>query len=337
MGKKVLKSAAYAIFLTVTVVLLLELCYRSYLIDFYRSNLLWLNPSELAPDDHRPVMLILGDSFSADLGSYVAQVRQHFPQYRVINSAIPGTCIRQHKLLINKRLREFHPSVLIYQTYVGNDLFEFRHPLTGKGISVQRKMYWWLSDRLLFLGYVNSRLPQMKHWFAPEVVGTGDAKAEADFSPETYSPRSKMILKAEPGLLQNSILLHSKREKDMVAYVKEVQEMIDAVPDSLAVLVLSMPDAVQVSAVYQDRFRQLGAQITAGDSLLQADYPFFLSLEKNLSSDRVRMVNPLLALQESEANAPVFYASDPHLNAAGQAVVGAVVTASLQSLLSPKP
>jgi hypothetical protein len=337
MVKKAGKWVAYAAFLTAAVLLLLELSYRMYLVDFYRNNLRWLNGNELSPGDQRPVILVVGDSFSADRNSYVAQVRKHFPHFRVINAAIPGTCIRQHNLLINKRLREFKPSVLIYQTYPGNDLFEYRHPLTGKGISLQRKVYWWLSDRLLFTGYVNSQLPQMKKWFAPEVVSAADAKAEAAFSPETYSPRTKMMLRAEPGLLQHSILLQGRRKSDMQTYVQKVQGLIARVPDSVAVFVLCIPDAVQVSAGYQEQFRQLGADLTAGDSLLQAGYPFFLSLEKNLSSGRVQMLNPLPPLQAAAANGPVYYASDPHLNAAGQAVVGEEVVAALRSVLSPPP
>ena len=98
--KKILRWFLYGTYLTGSVVLLLELSYRFYLIDFYRGELKALNPPELLEPKKDPSnILILGDSFTADPKSYVSHLRRALPAQSVINSGVSGTCIRQAALM----------------------------------------------------------------------------------------------------------------------------------------------------------------------------------------------------------------------------------------------
>ena len=317
--RKLLKSLVYLMFLAVSTLLLMELSYRWYIVDFYGGNLRLQNEEELV--SNQPSILVIGDSFSADQKSYVSRLREEMSSHRVVNASVPGTCVKQHTQFAKRRFRQFQPELFIYQVYVGNDLLEFRHPTTGPGLSWQRKLYWWMADRFLVLGYINAKLPHIRQYFFPAQQVDYDAKVAEVFSPEHYSARSKLLLKAEPELLENSVLLQRSRKDDMKEMVIEIEEMIDNLAPEVPVLVLVMPHCVQMGAPYIERMKLLGAEIDNASEIQQEAYPFYNYLESRLVDERTTVLNALTWLSEKNGDS-CFFANDPHLNPRGQQIVG---------------
>ena len=327
--KKIRTSLLYVFFLGVATLFLLELSYRFYIIDFYRGNLTGLNPIELLEKTDQSTILIIGDSFTADPDSYVAHLRKKLSNHRVINAAIPGTCVKQHSLFFKKRIQEFKPDILIYQIYVGNDLLEFRHPLKSPNISWARKIYWWLSDRIIVLTYINAKLPVLRQAIYHDLPIKTDPKALETFSMEGYSARSKLQFRAEPNLLEHTISLQGERKQDMFKFTKTVNQILQQAPSDCEVYVLVMPHCIQINERYISRLQSIGATISRHSDNLIIEYPFIKYLKQHLDST-IHLINPLEHLKKQELVAPVYYGNDPHLNSYGQKVVGDVIMDSWQ-------
>lgn len=313
----------YLLFLGISVLLLLEVCYRFYVVDFYKGSLIGLNSKEdLMPVQDRPTVLVFGDSFSADTGSYVKYLREAMPDHRIINSAVAGTTIRQHSLMAKRRIKQFAPEVLIYQVYVGNDLLEYRHPTSGERISVMRKFYWWLSDRLLVVGYINAKLPQLKAAFVADPhLGSG-AKLASDFAVGKYNRRTQLQFQIEPELLEHTVLLKGERGIDFRAYSEELAALLDLAPADCKIVIVVMPHCAQLGAPYLERMEALGAVFADPSAFLEADYPFFHDLKTTLDKEDRHFFNVLDYLREEETAPRFYYENDPHLNPQGQQRVG---------------
>jgi len=330
-ARKGVRLFAYLLFLLISVFLLLEVCYRFYLVDFYGSNLQGLNPPTiLAAPKEQATILAMGDSFTADLQSYIRDLRDSLPQYRVINSAVPGTCVKQSHLMIQHRIQTFQPDILIYQIYVGNDLLEYRHRTKGAPVSNVRKGYWWLSDRLWSLAYINSRLPYIRQAIAKDLPQHYDPKDLQDYSPEKYSKRSRLHFLAEPQLLENTVLLKGGREKDFINYLKELNEMLEVVPETCQVLLLLIPHCAQLNETYQSRMQAIGARFEEGPAIFAEDFPFYTALTKGVKRPNVQYLNALPILKAGEQKEPMYYGNDPHLNFAGQRTIGAYLVDALK-------
>lgn len=130
-----------------------------------------------------------------------------------------------------------------------------------------------------------------------------------------------MLLRAEPRLLENSILLQEDRKEDMEAMTLDIKEMLAALPSDVPVLVLVMPHCVQLGAPYIDRMQALGAGIQSPDAITDPNFPFFDYIKQELSDERTAVINSLPWLQE-QTDSTLFYPNDPHLNPSGQALVG---------------
>lgn len=328
--KKVSSWLVYTAFLSLSVILLLETAYRFYLIDFYATNLYGLNTdAELKTTDKKSI-LVIGDSFSADKQSYVKQLRDSLPSYRVINSAVAGTTIAQHQLMWPNRLQTFQPDILIYQIYIGNDLIEYRHETSGN-ISWLRKIYWTLSDHLRVLAYLNARLAIFKHIPQAGIPTSVDTKTIEHFDVNKYNTRSKILFRAEPHALENSILLKGKRAKDTQNYLSALEDMLAQVADDCQVYLLLMPHCVQLNDTYQKRMQSIGAQFSSNNSLQNIDYPFAKAIMK-LNAANIHIINPLRALQLQDSLSPCYYSNDPHLNKWGQEVVARQLLKELEPL-----
>ncbi|MEM9820570.1 MAG: SGNH/GDSL hydrolase family protein [Bacteroidota bacterium] len=320
MIKKIGRSLIYCAFLLLTVLFLLELCFRCYWFDFYRGNLLTLNPAASLKANKDSTLLVLGDSFSADPKGYVNQLRATLPHYQIVNAAIPGTCARQHALLLPTRIQQFQPDLFIYQIYVGNDLLEWRHPLQSPHISRLRKIYWWLADRIWVLGYLNAKLPQVRQAVYQDLPSTIDPKLLEVFSQEKYSQRSKMLFRAEPELIQNTILLQGKRKEDLQELTQSIRRMIQQLPPQCKVLILPIPHCTQLGHPYVERLQKIGAIMDAS-SITQEEYPFFDYLKSQLQNDRVHFINLLPHLRQRDSIQAVYYNNDPHLNETGHQII----------------
>ena len=122
------------------------------------------------------------------------------------------------------RFAQFHPSIFLYQIYVGNDLFDIRYPLNWRTISLVRNAYWFLANHLRVLGYLNYRLRQVQEtltlrqrhalFLIDTVVAASAIMDTGVFSVEHYDPRVKLYVRAESALIEDSILVQGKRQHD---------------------------------------------------------------------------------------------------------------------------
>src|SRR4029450_8193428 len=158
----------------------------------------------------------MGDSFTASRTSYAGILQDTLQEWRIINAAVSGTGVLQALYMAPKRFAQFHPSLFLYQAYVGNDLFDIRYPTNWRTISLGRNVYWFLANHLRIIGYLNYRLrqaketlpPRQRHAFSlagPAVAASATGDIEA-FSVEHYDARVKLYVRAEPPLIEDSIL-----------------------------------------------------------------------------------------------------------------------------------
>ncbi len=310
------------------VLVVLEICYRSYIFDFYKSNLELLNKEELADPADKKVLLAMGDSFTADQDSYVKYLRQALPNYKVINSGIPGTTVDQAALMAGRRIKELNPSIFIYQIYLGNDLFEFRHAQEGD-VSLTRKVYWLLADRFLILQYINARLPMLRQSLLKDLPTQKNIKLLEQYSIETYSPRVKMQIRAENSFAENSIYLKGGREKDMQKYLVKLNALLNEVPDTCAKYIVVIPHCSLVNKKYQMQYEELGMKFSDQFENGPQAYPFLTELQENLKNEKVKILELSSILNATDSIQNVFYENDPHLNAFGQNRVGEYIKENL--------
>ncbi len=325
MWKKIKSGFLYLLFLGFSVLLLLELSYRCYWFDFYGGNLQTLNPIEIFTATEKESILVIGDSFSADQQSYVRHLREVFPQNRIVNSSVPGTCTRQHQLMLRRRVRQFSPKLLIYQLYVGNDLLEWRHPISSPHISRARKIYWWLADRFWVLGYINAKLPHLRQNIYQDLPSGIDPKLSQAYQAERYSQRTKMLFRAEAGLVENSIRLKEGRQQDLEKMTQRIRSMLEDLPTTCPVVIVVLPHCMQLGEPYLQRMQEIGAQVENPAAITADNYPFLQYLQEQLASEKVSVVSPLPRLKVAQQTQAVYYENDPHLNPVGQRILGEMV------------
>ena len=316
------KSVVYLLIVSITTLFLLEIVYRTYLFDFYKGNLQGLNETAVIESSDLPTLLALGDSFTADKQSYLNYLRSNLSHYRIINSAVPGTTVRQHALMASKRLRQFDPDIFIYQIYVGNDLFEYDHPIGSRDISVARKIYWWISDRISVIAFINAKLPSIRQAIFHDLPIKMDPKLLEDFSQEKYSMRSKLMFRAEASIIENSVLLKGNQKSCLGSYTNSIRKITDQLPKKCKVVFLVIPHCMQLGSPYLERMQTIGANVTDPLSLTSVDYPFYNYLKTSLGRDNVYFINTLEWLKKQDKITPVYYNNDPHLNNEGHMLIG---------------
>jgi len=314
-----------ACFLALTVGLL-ELVYRFQWLDFYRTELRAYNPPEALTGTHNgPVLLAIGDSFTAGTTSYPDVLRKLLPEWRIINSGIPGTGIVQANIVAPGRLRAFKPGTCVYQIFAGNDLFDIRYPSGGENITMARRIYWFLSSHLRSLSFLNYRLGQWRTGaltsYVPDVPS---GTREAEFSPVLYDARERLYMTAEPCLIENQVLVTRQRAVDYDHMLRGLTALHDLCRKSNVTLVLLViPHSSQVSPAYLNRMQKIGARFSNQERMTEQNYPFIAGIIKTFSGERdVTIVDALPALQSAEHDGVhVFLSNDGHLNHAGQACI----------------
>ncbi|MCB0685489.1 MAG: hypothetical protein KDC53_03155 [Saprospiraceae bacterium] len=321
--KKVLNTAGYIVFVITSALIILEVIYRNYFLDFYRSEFNGLNSTYLIKNETpKPTILALGDSFTADPRGYVQILRDSLPNQRVINGGIPGTCIKETDIVAPSRIKKFNPRILIYQIYVGNDLLEFNHRINSGKISLLRRSYWFLSDRLYFLSYLNFRLRIFRELLHADLENGEKPKETDSYSPDQYSQRTKLLFEADPNFLENTILVKNSRQGDMSAFLRKLNNLVEAIPKDCSIYILVIPHCAQIDTTYLQRMQQLGAIFLTPKADLEENYPFYVQLKSSIQRDNLYFINALPFLRDANQEKRVFYENDPHLNDHGQTVVG---------------
>ncbi len=322
--------------------LVLEWGYRTQLLDTYRPELHAFNPAQVLEQDGKPTLLVMGDSFTAGRTSYAGILQDTVREWRVLNAAVSGTGVRQALYMAPRRFSEFRPAIFLYQVYVGNDLFDLRYPMNWRSISPGRNVYWFLANHLHVVNHLNYRLGQLTGAFTsgprltPPLGAAMPAAPTADpgtaFAAERYSTRVRIYLRAEPSLLEDSILVQGSRGQDYGVFLEEVARLLAYCPqEACRAYILVIPHVSQVDEAYVAHMGQLGARFTSPAAMRLAEYPFLVGLRARFASwSHVHVVNPLPMLRERHRLQAVYYPNDDHLNPDGQLALAAWLARELR-------
>jgi hypothetical protein len=240
-----------------------------------------------------------------------------------------------------KRFAQFHPSIFVYQVYVGNDLFDIRYPTNWHTISLVRNVYWSLANHFHVVGYLNYRLRQVKETltsrqrhafsFTGTAVAASAAGDTGTFSVEHYDARVKLYVRAEPSLIEDSVLVQGNRQHDYTIFLEKLAQLLTyCQPEVCRAYILVMPHVCQVDAAYITYMSQLGAHFTTPAALSLPEYPFLVRLRERFTAwPNLHIINPLSKLREVHAQQAVYYANDEHLSPAGQREIAALLRQQL--------
>jgi hypothetical protein len=321
--------------------LILEWVYRFQLVDTYRPELYTFNPPQVLVLDAKPTLLVMGDSFTAGRTSYAGILQDTLQEWQVINAAVSGTGVLQALYMAPHRFARFHPSIFLYQVYVGNDLFDIRYPTNWRAISLVRNVYWLLANHLRVVGYLNYRLRQVKETLASRqghvlslsgaAVAAPAAGGTGTFAVEHYDARVKLYMRAEPALIEDSILVQGNRQHDYAIFLESLVQLLTyCKPAVCRAYILVIPHVCQVDAAFLTYMHQLGARFTTPAALSLPEYPFLVRLRERFTAwPNVHIINPLSQLREAHVQQAVYEANDEHLNAAGQQAIAALLRQQL--------
>ena len=335
--------ACFSVFVSVSLAAIsFEVAYRYQIIDFYHPELTSYNRSVDINRDTKgeKTCLIIGDSFSAGSAEiYPAGLREALPDFRIINSSVAGIGSIEANLMASNRFSRFDPDVFIYQIYVGNDLFDIRHPSDYGATNLIRWTYWNIANHLRSVEFLNYRLGQSPtlHTLIRKLRGHAAPISTADltapFSEDLVGHREKMIYSADPKLLDETIGLKGRRQNDFLQLLDNVHDLLDlCIAEKCRALVLVIPHKVQVAKEYADQYEILGATYTDKNRMMTADYPFVQELETSLSSrDNVLVINPLGTIQDLERRGQrLYYTNDEHMNSEGQALLARLLVQAIR-------
>lgn len=316
---------------------LIEAAYRGQWIDFHRADLAASNPPEVLEPSSRPTVLALGDSFTAGRDNWPGHLQNLVGSgTRVVNSGVGGSTIRQMRAMLDRRIRRFRPQWVICQVYTGNDLADLHHPIRTGSVNRLRRLYWLATDRgLMSPWFFNTRLRLAADRLAPvhrlpaaereRIVREMEARP---FSVDDYSPRSRILLAADPTLISDQIAVAGEMASAWSDYRRDLVEVIErCASHGTRLTLVVVPHCTQVNPVYVERFTSLGARFP-DPALLEIDeYPFVLRLrEVAAGHPGVEVLNTLPELREVEsAGERLYFPNDPHLNHDGRQVLARII------------
>lgn len=334
--KRIVNTFLYCLYLCVIILALMEMAYRFQVIDFYRAELNSLNAeTDLLPANEKKTILVCGDSFTAQSGSWLDQLRDSLPNYRIINSAITGTSIVETSYIAPKRIRSLDPDIFIYQIYVGNDLMGVRHPLNWHDLSAMRNVYWWLADRIHVLAYLNYRMGQWRWRFTSTDDSSnnpGEPATDDKFELKHYSLREKIYAQGDPFLISNSVLLKNNRDEDMDYLLSSLNDIVSELRPDCRIFLLVIPHKAQINTSYLSNMNDVGFRFDLPFTPGSEHYPFIEKLKSHFLSNRnVEVLNPLTPLvQKDSVSERMYFLNEEHLSKAGQATVKDLVLDRLQ-------
>lgn len=330
--KKVIWNLLYAGYLLVVVLLLLEIMYRFQVIEFYQAELNARNPKEDMQDSKaRKTILVFGDSFSVQDKNYSELIRKRLSSdYRTINSAITGSSIVEAAYIAPKRIKTFDPDIFIYQIYVGNDLLPITHSLNWEKSSWIRNIYWWLSERINVLSFINYRLGQFNWRKAADGINTNTPFSADKFTLERYRPRERLYAQADPYLVSNSVLLKNGRLEDFNYLAARLNSMLSDLKPGCKTYLVVIPHKSQVNAEYFHHMSTIGFRFDKAFNDDGIDYPFVQNLKIYFRQNPdVQVLNPLQVFRENSLSQPLYYFNDEHLNEVGHKVLSEFILSNL--------
>ncbi|HLP50857.1 MAG TPA: hypothetical protein VK154_08230 [Chitinophagales bacterium] len=331
--KKLLKNTLTGLCITIITLLLmlavLEVAYRYQWVDFYASELRQLNRHEDLNSTKKKI-LVFGDSFSAQQGSYVAQLKYApLNNHCVINSSVAGISAREINLFAQSRIDEFKPDKIVIQLYTGNDLVDISHPYNWDSISVVRNLYWKTSDLCWSLAWLNYKLATLRQVFDTE-QSFKYPRVTDTFSVNGYAGRVKMLLRADRQFIEKSVLLKDEKYHTafnrMVDYVQSISNYFYSTNPNGKVVVLVIPHCTEVKEEYRSNYDMLGAVFTQPCGTV---YPFYTLLQQRIKGPTI--VDCSVPLHKAQSmGIQTYYYSDEHLTHDGQKVVYKTILSHLQ-------
>ena len=318
------------------VLVIVEVSYRLQWPDPHRAEFEVFNPGLVDEGNQRSTLLALGDSFTAGAESWPSNLNSILGErWRVINGGVGGTTITHAERISKLRLRQFHPDVVVYQTYVGNDLLDLRHPREAQGVGVSKRIYWWMVDSGIFAPwYLNHRAAGLasRRSFDPEIAA---AAVNAPFSVDRYSPRDRRLSRLDPHHVERQILVEGEAmEAAWRRYCGVLQCLAEQCRESgIDLVILVIPHCVQVAPVYRDRFTAMGARWSDPGLLARSPSPFVTRLRETLSDQpSIRVVDLLPTMQQAERGGVQLYSTnDPHLTPEGSWLVALQVAVAIRN------
>lgn len=303
----------------------LEAAYRFQFIDLFAKDLRSFNPPEVLTGAGAPVLLALGDSFTAGNQSYVAKLREAFPGYRWVNGGISGSGVKEALLVASARFSRFRPRYLIYQVYIGNDLVDMGYHTDWSRLSFGRNLWWTVTQWFPSIPFVRRRVQEVEVARAVSKAGKttpSDAvgiDSTESFSPAKYSEQVRRYYALDPTVTDDSVHLKGVRVHDFQNYVPLVKKLLASCrPPECQPLVVVVPHKSQVSREYLAWEKQLGAVFSDETLATVEDYPFIHELRSALEPANVPVLNPLKFFREREGERHLYFVNDDHLNAFGQ-------------------
>ncbi|MEN8163278.1 MAG: GDSL-type esterase/lipase family protein [Acidobacteriota bacterium] len=318
------------------VLVMVEISYRLQFPDPHRAEFEAFNPDLEVGEGAHSTLLALGDSFTAGAKSWPRALQATLGEgWRVVNAGIGGTTITHAGLMARKRIRQFDPDVVVYQTYVGNDLLDLGHPSTTPGVGLARRAYWRLVDSGAFAPwYLNHRAAGLAAGrpFDPEEAA---AAVAAPFSVDHYSPRDRWLSRLDPHHVERQVLLEGP---SMVAAWRQYRRGLSLLVERCRVneadlVILVVPHCIQVAPVYRERFAAMGARWSDAKLLVRSPTPFVTRVREALGDQSsIRIIDPLRAMQRAERGGVRLYSTnDPHLTPEGSRFLALEVAAAIRN------
>ena len=320
---------------TLAVLMIVEISYRLQWPDPHRAEFEKFNPNLESGKKDVSTLLALGDSFTAGAESWPYNLNSILGEdWRVINAGVGGTTITHAERIFRLRFRQFQPDIVVYQTYVGNDLLDLRHPREARGVGVAKRFYWWLADSGIFAPwYLNHRAAGLaaRRPFDPESAA---AAVTAPFSVDRYSPRDRRLSRLDPNHVERQILVEGpSMEAAWRRYRGALQRLAEQCRENGAdLVVLVIPHCIQVAPVYRERFSAMGARWSDSDLLAHSPSPFVTKVRETLKHQTsIRVVDLLPVMQHAEKGGVRLYSSnDPHLTPEGSWLVALQVAVAIR-------
>lgn len=285
--------------------LLLEVAYRYQWIDFFKTEFKALNKN-IQPN--QPNVLVFGDSFSAYPNGYVAHLRKAHPDMNIVNCSMPGSGPYEMELIASRRISDHPPKGIIYQMYVGNDLTDIDPPVNWSELSFSRNCYWSVKPYFEIFGLFSRRWSGLQSDFDPDKL----KQDQADFSVNRYSPRTKMMIRANANYINQSIQLRGDMKDAMQKATESIAYLRELVPKKVPIYIVVIPHFSQVTKSYQANYYKLSGHSTT----MKTNNKFVQEISRVKG---VKVLNPMRYFRELEVSGQqLYFSNDPHLNETGQ-------------------
>lgn len=304
-GKKIWKRTWQTMLVLFCTLLVLEVAYRYQWIDFYKTEFNALNKDIKS---NKSNVLVFGDSFTAYPNGYVSHLRKTHSNANIINCSMPGSGPYEMELMASRRISDYPPKCVIYQMYVGNDLTDINPPVNWSTLSFSRNCYWSIKPYFEIFGLFSRRMSGLQTDFDPKKL----KQDEAQFSTSKYSPRTKMMVRAAPNYINESIQISERMQSALDDAKESIQYLRELVPKKVPIYIVMIPHFSQVTKEYNANYRKLSGH----KSSMKTSY----SLIKEISKVKgVKVLNPMRYFRDMESRGmQLYFNNDPHLNGEGQ-------------------